>query len=226
MALCIGFNENCETGDQMPEQLVKVITRRTSNGRISMWGTLHVNPTGGFAGWLCDSWTEAVASGAEVLLPRLHWLSKEDDKFHLAKFDIPTVGMSSLYIGQVDSEIEPRREAYLRTTLAQWENEYLSSDSVNAERTVEGSLDIHWENSNDPDAPPLYRLLFLSYKYSQGGAQQPKRIVGDPMLQAYLLNIHFTPEDAADWIEKLKNRTSVSIPNVMLASQFLADYGQ
>jgi len=191
-----------------------------------MWGTLHVNPTGGFAGWLCDSWTEAGASGDEVLLPQLHWLSKEDDKFHLAKFDVPAVGMSSVYIGQVDSEIEPRREAYLRTTLAQWENEYLTSDSVQTERTVEGNLDIHWENSNDPDATPRYMLLFLSYKYFKGGAQQPERIVGDSALQAYLLDIHFTPKDAAEWIEQLKRKASVSIPNVVLASQFLAEYGQ
>ena len=27
----------------MPEQVVKVFTRRTSDGQISMWGTLHLN---------------------------------------------------------------------------------------------------------------------------------------------------------------------------------------
>jgi hypothetical protein len=207
------------------ERLVKTITRRMSNGKISMWGTLHANPFGGFAGWLCDSWTEAGASGAEVLLPRLHWLSKDDNRFHLVKLDIPAVGTSSVYVGQVDSEIEPRREAFMRSILAQWESEYLDSESVHFKQ--EGSLDIHWENSNEPTATPHYRLLFLRYTATpSGGALQPKRIVGDQALQAYLVEIHFTPEDAGQWIEQLKEQTSVSIPNVRLASQFLADYGQ
>lgn len=207
------------------ERLVKAITRRTSNGKISMWGTLHVNPFGGFAGWLCDSWTEAGASGAEVLLPRLHWLSKDDDKFHLVKLEIPAVGTSSVSVGPVDSKIEPRREAFMRSTLAEWESEYLGSEGVLYK--PEGSLDIFWVNSEAPTATPHYRLLFLRYTATpSGGVLQPKWIVGDQALHAYLVEIHFTSEDASSWIEQLKEKRSVSIPNVMLASQFLADYGQ
>jgi len=96
-----------------------------------MWGTLHLNTQGGtLAGWLCDSWTEAGASAAEALLPRLHWLSKEDDRFHLVQLDIPVVGTAAVRLGPVDTGIEPRREEFMRTTLAQWENEYFTTQGV------------------------------------------------------------------------------------------------
>jgi hypothetical protein len=115
----------------MPEQLVKVITRRTTDGQISMWGTLHLNTQGGtLAGWLCDAWTEAGTSGADALLPRLHWLSKEDGQFHLVQLEIPAVGFASITLGPVDKDIEPRREAFMRVTLAQWEREYFTAQGV------------------------------------------------------------------------------------------------
>jgi len=115
----------------MPEQMVKVLTRRVTVGQISMWGTLHLNPQGGtLAGWLCDCWTEAGTDSAEVLLPRLHWLSKEDNRFHLVHLEIRDAGNSSITLGQVDAEIEPRREAFMRVTLAQWENEYFATQGV------------------------------------------------------------------------------------------------
>jgi len=96
----------------MAEQVVKVLTRRTTNGQISMWATLHLNTQARkLEGWLCDAWTEAGTSGADVLLPRLHWLSKEDDQFHLVKLEIPVVGRTSITLGPVDTDIEPRREA-------------------------------------------------------------------------------------------------------------------
>lgn len=96
-----------------------------------MWGILHLNSNGGrLAGWLCDSWTEAGASASEVLLPRLCWLSKEDDKFYLAYLNIPFVGNSKLELGDVDKDIEPRREAFMRAALAEWENEYFTTQGV------------------------------------------------------------------------------------------------
>jgi hypothetical protein len=113
------------------ERLVKVLTRRTTSGQISMWGTLHLDPVGGkLGGWLCDSWTEAGTSAADILLPRLHWLSKEDGKFRLVHLDIPTTGIGSINLGPIDAEIEPRREVFMRATLGQWEDEYLASESV------------------------------------------------------------------------------------------------
>jgi hypothetical protein len=115
----------------MAEQVVKVFTRRITDGQISMWGTLHLNTQRGkLEGWLCDAWTDAGTSGADVLRPRLHWLSKEDGRFHLVKLEIPVVGRASIALGPVDTDIEPRREAFLRATLAQWENEYFTSEGV------------------------------------------------------------------------------------------------
>jgi hypothetical protein len=115
----------------MPERLVKVASRSATVGQMSMWGTLHLSLVGGkLGGWLCDSWTVAGASASEVLLPRLHWLGKDDDKFHLAMLDIPVTGVASINVGPIDTEIEPRREAFMRSTLQQWENEYLASESV------------------------------------------------------------------------------------------------
>ena len=96
-----------------------------------MWGTLHLNTQGGkLAGWLCDAWTEAGTSGKDVLMPRLHWLSKDDDKFHLVRLEIPVAGRASITLGPVDTDIEPRREAFMRVTLSEWENEYFTSQGV------------------------------------------------------------------------------------------------
>jgi hypothetical protein len=67
-----------------------------------------------------------------VLLPRLHWLNKADDKFHVVKLDIPAAGFASITLGPIDTEIEPRRELFLRATLAQWENEYFTTQGVHA----------------------------------------------------------------------------------------------
>jgi len=115
----------------MPERVVKVLSRRFSDGQISMWGTLHLNTQGGtIAGWLCDSWTE-VSPDKLPLMPRLYWLSKEDDRFHRVHIEIPIAGSSSITIGPVDESIERDREAFLRTTLTRWENEYITSEGVN-----------------------------------------------------------------------------------------------
>lgn len=115
----------------MAERLVKVLNRRTTDGKMSMWGTLHLNAEGrSIAGWLCDSWTEAGVSASEVLLPRLYWLNKEDDQLYTAFIEIPVVGVATIARGPVDKTIEPRREAFIRAMLAQWENEFLSSNEV------------------------------------------------------------------------------------------------
>jgi hypothetical protein len=84
----------------------------------------------GNAGWLCDTWTEAEASATDVLLPRLYWLSKEDDKFHGVMPNVPVAGAATLTLGPIDPELEPRREAFMRVTLAQWENEYFTTQGV------------------------------------------------------------------------------------------------
>jgi hypothetical protein len=96
-----------------------------------MWGTLHLNLEGGrIAGWLCDAWTEAGTPAPEVLLPRLYWLNKEDDRFHRVMLDIPFVGASTLNLGPIDSDLEPRREVFMRVTLARWEDEYFKTQGI------------------------------------------------------------------------------------------------
>jgi hypothetical protein len=112
-------------------RLVKVFNRRTTEGNISMWGTLHLNLEGGrLSGWLCDSWTESVVSAAELLMPRLYWFDQDDKKFHHVRLDIPVAGFGSITLGPIDPDIEPRREKFMRETLAQWENEYFNTQGV------------------------------------------------------------------------------------------------
>jgi len=90
--------------------------------------------------------------------------------------------------------------------------------------TVEGSLDIHWSNSNEASATPKYRLLFARYAGFQSGAQQTKMIVGGDALEAYLTDLGFEAEDAKAWVRKLREQVSVSIPNVILQQEQLAPY--
>jgi hypothetical protein len=94
------------------------------------------------------------------------------------------------------------------------------------EQTIEGSLDILWENYGDPAATPKYALLFARYKNFKNGAQRPKAIVGDSGLEAYLTKIHFTVHDARERIRKVKERKSVSVKNTIMPAQFLSDYEQ
>ena len=46
---------------------------------------------------------------------------------------------------------------------------------------VEGTLDVHWVNKNDPSATPRYRVNFLVYG-GASGAQRNKEFVGDEHL--------------------------------------------
>ncbi len=91
--------------------------------------------------------------------------------------------------------------------------------------TIEGSLDILWLNASDTTATPRYALIFSRYAGFKNGAQQPNNIVGHAALESYLIELGFTVEDAENWIEQTHQRISVSIPNVMMPGQHLADYG-
>ena len=92
------------------------------------------------------------------------------------------------------------------------------------EETIEGSLDIRWENYGEPRTTSKYALLFARYRNFRNGAQKPKLIVGDDALEAYLIKIHFTPQNARERIKQVKEKKSVSIKNTMMPTQFLADY--
>jgi hypothetical protein len=110
------------------KQVLGVLTRDAAVGQTRMWGTLYIDPTNGTpAGWLCNSWTEGCTSAADVLQPEIHWLSKEDGKFYRMRLNIPFVGPSAIEVFGEDKEIDPRREAFIRATIAGWEDEYLRS---------------------------------------------------------------------------------------------------
>jgi hypothetical protein len=104
---------------------LRVLKRRTAVGNTCMWGTLYIDPIGAsYGGWLCDSWTDRGASAADMLQPEMHWLAKEDGKFHRVR-----MGTGGVEVFGVDTEIEPRREAFMRSTLAEWEQEYLDAEA-------------------------------------------------------------------------------------------------
>ncbi len=92
------------------------------------------------------------------------------------------------------------------------------------ERTIEGSLDILWTNFNEAQSAPHYDVLFARYENFQNGAQRPKPIAGADALKNYLVGLGFDAENANDWIKKLSEKRSVSIPNVMLTAVQIAPY--
>jgi hypothetical protein len=111
----------------MPVNYEKLFTGRAS-GAVHMWGTLHFDPNGRAPyGWLCDAWTERGTPYADSLKPKLYWLSSEDKKFHRAHIDIPFGGAALLIVHEVDEAIEPRRDAFMRTKLREWEDEFIRS---------------------------------------------------------------------------------------------------
>ena len=91
--------------------------------------------------------------------------------------------------------------------------------------TVEGTLDIFWENSEDRVAIPKYRLVFCRYVAFLGGAMQPNRLIGDESLSSHLLSLNFTSERVKAVTKQVKRDRSASIPNVMMPLQHLPQYG-
>ena len=90
--------------------------------------------------------------------------------------------------------------------------------------TVEGSLDILWENNAQPTATPRYMLIFARYQNFKNGGQPSKRLVGDYALETYLTEIGFKEQDAKEWIQQVHEKQSASIPNVMMPEAEMAVY--
>ena len=90
---------------------------------------------------------------------------------------------------------------------------------------VEGSLDIFWLNSGDQGATPRYDLIFARYEGLKNRAQQPNKIVGPDALVSYLIELGFTAKSAENCVKQIHQRFCVSIPNVMMPDDHLADYG-
>jgi len=95
-----------------------------------------------------------------------------------------------------------------------------------AEASVEGTLDIRWENYRDARSTARYRLLFLRYKNFRGGAQQPKKIYGEETLVNYLGEIGFSSDSVNQLTGQLRESGSVSIPNIIMPEHYLSDYGK
>jgi hypothetical protein len=87
---------------------------------ISMSGHVYADTrTGAILGWLVNTWTERGIT--PPLLPRMHWIPKVDGKFHRA---ILMLDYGALQPADEDTEIEPHRAAFIRATLALWEQEH------------------------------------------------------------------------------------------------------
>jgi hypothetical protein len=91
--------------------------------------------------------------------------------------------------------------------------------------TIEGTLDIFWENSEDGAAIPKYRLVFCRYVAFIGGAMQPNGLIGDESLSSHLLSLNFASEQVKVLTKQVKRERSVSIPNVMMPLHHLPQYG-
>jgi hypothetical protein len=113
----------------MGKNMVKVFGRHTIKSGTNMWASLYLRyPEGGAAGWLCDSWAQA-GPDTRLLMPKLHWLNRADDRFHTAHI-VDFGGQGSVQVGAIDEDIEPHREQFIRTTLADWEREYVTKEGA------------------------------------------------------------------------------------------------
>jgi hypothetical protein len=90
--------------------------------------------------------------------------------------------------------------------------------------TVEGSLNILWQNYPQPAAAPRYRLLFTRYVSPKGGAAQSRQAVGEDRLRSYLVGIDLTAQDAKCWIEQVHEKHTVTIPRVYMPDREIAAY--
>ena len=90
-----------------------------------MSGQLYTSvQTGAILGWLVITRTERGVM--PPLNPKMHWVWKEDGKLRGAIRQMDYGVAQSL---DEDTEIEPHRAAFIRATLALWEQEYLETKS-------------------------------------------------------------------------------------------------
>lgn len=95
---------------------------------------------------------------------------------------------------------------------------------------VEGTLDVHWANKNDPSATPRYRVNFLAYGAASGG--QPNReFVGDEHLLNYLvelqsptMSIERRTARAEEWMLELERSGNISKDNWQITDEQFAPF--
>jgi hypothetical protein len=85
---------------------------------------------------------------------------------------------------------------------------------------VEGSLDVWLENGSDQ-----YRLIFPPYgEIFARGARPHYTIIGTDMLQSHFTELGSDSDVTKSWIEQVREKGSVSIPNVMLPERYFSTY--
>jgi hypothetical protein len=98
-----------------------VFSRSIVAPAISMSGHLFADTrTGAALGWLVNTWTERGVM--PPLNPKMHWVSNEDGKLRHAMMRLDYLALEP---HGVDTEVEPHRAAFIRATLALWEQEHL-----------------------------------------------------------------------------------------------------
>jgi hypothetical protein len=109
----------------MPETPVeRVYKRSVLTEKINMWGTLHINRlTRRIEGWTVDTWSER--SITPILDPKMHWVRKADGKIFVMHLD----GSPNIKLGDEATDIEPVRAAFIKATLALWEQEWLEEET-------------------------------------------------------------------------------------------------
>jgi hypothetical protein len=107
------------------DSIKRVFSRNARLGNLAMWGTLHASVrTGNIKGWLVDSWSER---GWPALNPKMHWVSFPDYKLRHVSLSIDV--SSTMQVGPEDRDVEPQRLIFVRSTLTQWEQEWLEQQN-------------------------------------------------------------------------------------------------
>jgi len=87
-------------------------------GSLRGWGQLYASVTGKtVGGWLVNSWSD----GEPYLRAQQHWFDKGEDKFYHAYFNFD---IRSLNLNGEDTDIEPKRVAFIRKMTEKWEDEW------------------------------------------------------------------------------------------------------
>jgi len=91
-----------------------------------MSGSLYLNRLNGtVSGWVANTWTGP--AGTPHLPPRMYWVANESGKLYDMRIRVDT--LSVMEMGGEATGVEPDRAAFIRATLAMWEQEYLEQQA-------------------------------------------------------------------------------------------------
>jgi hypothetical protein len=89
---------------------------------------------------------------------------------------------------------------------------------------VEGMLDIFWKNNEEVRDTPRFQLHFVKIDGVSHGPLKDKKIAGEDMLEAYLIEVGFEAKKAKEWLKKVKEEKSVSIRPIMMPEKYAFEY--